>query len=164
MTAPKQLRYKMLMDQMRSMRGNQTHWRLKEWQAVAGEIKICRNGFHCSPTPLQAMRYVTNGVFLAVVETAGQHTKDGRGKYSDKSAWRRMRVVKVYRWTLADAKATLRLVYSLHKAPSLTASISLESHTYYISSYAAELDPNALKKVNAFILKRVKSREVKAKK
>jgi hypothetical protein len=69
-------------------------WKMNKWYKVDGEIKCCSNGFHCSPTIMDAIGYVTPG-WICLVEVRGDHQDQG-----DKSAWREMRILK--RWKLTE--------------------------------------------------------------
>ena len=68
-------------------------WETGKWYHVNGEIKLCQNGFHASPTILDAMRYVFAG-WICRVGVAGDCKID-----DDKSAWSNMMIVKRYKWT-----------------------------------------------------------------
>ncbi len=72
-------------------------WTIGKWREVKGDIRACRNGFHCSPDPLGALLYV-NGDVVAQVEVGGPHDDGG-----DKSAWQRMRIVRAWRWRTEDS-------------------------------------------------------------
>ena len=68
-------------------------WETGKWYHVNGEIKLCQNGFHASPTILDAMRYVFTGWICRA--GVGGDCKIG----NDKSAWSDMMVIKRYKWT-----------------------------------------------------------------
>ena len=74
-------------------------WEIGKKYSVKGKIKCCRNGFHASDTPLDALNYV-NGEVLAICEGSGDCDMQ-----SDKSAYRTMKIVKAYRWTKLDSVA-----------------------------------------------------------
>ena len=74
-------------------------WILGEWRTIEGELGLCRNGFHCSKTFLDALRYIRGEVF-AEVEVRGDSKEEG-----DKSVHREMRVVKAWEWTKEDSVA-----------------------------------------------------------
>ena len=74
-------------------------WKVGKKYSVKGKIKCCRNGFHASDTPLDALNYV-NGEVLAICEGSGDCDMQ-----SNKSAYRTMKIVKAYRWTKADSVA-----------------------------------------------------------
>lgn len=80
-------------------------WTIGEWREADGEIEACENGFHCSPNPLDALKYVS-GAVVARVEVAGACHDEG-----DKSAHQRMRIVCAWRWT-ADDSVQLAIVAS----------------------------------------------------
>jgi hypothetical protein len=92
-------RYKFLLldnDRVGSMHGKMD-WKLDKWQRVAGDIKACNNGFHCSLRMLDALNYVKGGL-VARVEVAG-----GCDLESDKQSWRRMRLVDMRIWRPEDS-------------------------------------------------------------
>jgi hypothetical protein len=68
-------------------------WVVGKWFHVNGKIELCKNGFHASPTILDAMRYVNPG-WVCRVKVKGSSQDDG-----DKSAWSDMMVVKRCAWT-----------------------------------------------------------------
>ena len=79
-------------------------WKMNRWYKVDGEIECCENGFHCSPTIMDAIGYVTPG-WICLVEVRGDHQDQG-----DKSAWREMRILK--RWKLTDKQWRKIAIYS----------------------------------------------------
>jgi hypothetical protein len=86
--------------QIRSRSGNCT-WTIGAWQAIDGEVKLCKVGFHCSKRIWDAFSNV-HGEILAEVEVDGDYVVDGNG---DKEAWQRMRLVRCWRWRKADSVA-----------------------------------------------------------
>ncbi len=94
--------YKFLLDGMISRYGD-LQWRIGEWQQVIGILAMCGNGLHCSATPYDAICNVQGDVIaevIAEVETHGEHIDD-----DDKSCWRRMRLVRAWRWGKTDSIA-----------------------------------------------------------
>jgi hypothetical protein len=74
-------------------------WKVGKKYSVKGKIECCRNGYHASDTPLDALNYV-NGEVLAICEGSGDCDTQ-----SDKSAHRTMKIVKAYRWRKLDSVA-----------------------------------------------------------
>ena len=91
--------YKFLKEGLKSSYGDLPAWQVGEWRGARGRLQLCVNGFHCSETPLAALRYVA-GEALAIVETRGAELKD-----TDKSCHAEMRIVRAYRWQKADSVA-----------------------------------------------------------
>jgi len=103
-------KYKFLYEkdgQITSAHGNTT-WAINEWQEITKQPLLCVQGFHCSPTVLDAFSYIAGDV-LAEVEVAGDSDVS-----SDKSCHQRMRLTAAYRWKKEDSVAlaayTARLV------------------------------------------------------
>jgi len=74
-------------------------WEIGKWYKVRGKLEMCKNGFHCSPKPLDAFYYV-HGDILAEVEVRGKSLK-----HFDKECWREMRITKAYKWQKKDSVA-----------------------------------------------------------
>jgi hypothetical protein len=74
-------------------------WEVGKKYSVEGKIECCRNGYHASDTPLDALNYV-NGEVLAICEGSGNSDIQ-----SDKSAWQNMTVTKAYKWQKVDSVA-----------------------------------------------------------
>lgn len=53
--------YKFLLAGGRSANGN-ISWKVGEWREVKGPLALCRNGFHASRAPLDALRYVAGEI------------------------------------------------------------------------------------------------------
>jgi len=68
-------------------------WEIGKWYHVNGKIELCQNGFHASPTILDAMRYVFAGWICCVTATGDCEIGN------DKSAWSDMVIIKRYKWT-----------------------------------------------------------------
>jgi len=68
-------------------------WKIGKWCHVDGAIELCKNGFHASPTILDAMAYVSAG-WICRVKVRGNCYMG-----NDKSAWSDMIIVKRYKWT-----------------------------------------------------------------
>lgn len=68
-------------------------WKMKKWFHVDGTISTCENGFHASPTILDAMGFVAPG-WICRVEVKGESATD-----SDKSAWSDMMIISRKKWT-----------------------------------------------------------------
>jgi hypothetical protein len=83
-------------EKIASEHGDQ-EWTGGEWYEVEGWIHACVNGFHCSPGILAALGYV-QGEILAEVETAGD-----ADVLDDKSAHRKMRIIRAWKWTKKDS-------------------------------------------------------------
>jgi len=75
---------------------NNHKWKIGKWYSVEGEVIICRNGFHASKRPLDALKYV-NGNVIGLVEYRGDIIDR-----QDKLASREMRIVQAYHWTEDD--------------------------------------------------------------
>jgi hypothetical protein len=71
-------------------------WEIGKKYSVKGKIECCRNGYHASNTPLDALNYV-NGEVLAICEGGGDSDIQ-----SDKSAWQNMTITKAYKWQKVD--------------------------------------------------------------
>ena len=67
---------------------NGHRWEMNKWFKVDGEIQCCKNGFHYSPTIMEAWGYVTPG-WVSEVEVRGDRDDQG-----DKSACREMRLIR----------------------------------------------------------------------
>jgi hypothetical protein len=88
--------------------GKKVVWKKGEWHKLlihsdqhpyAPYLELCHHGFHCSSNVLDAARVIKDGTILAIVETGGQSVSE----YSNwKSAWEKMRVVRMFRFTAAD--------------------------------------------------------------
>lgn len=63
-------------------------WVVGEWKVVKGAIVPCRNGFHMSATPKQALSFVSGNI-LALVEARGESAP-----HTNKSVHAEMRIVK----------------------------------------------------------------------
>jgi len=72
-------------------------WKIGKWYKTDDKLIMCGKGFHCSKTPLDALRYVP-GEVLAIVEVKGKSIKQ-----KDKECWEEMRIKKAYRWTKKDS-------------------------------------------------------------
>lgn len=90
--------WKALRADLKSENGNQT-WEIGKWCEFDGRLSMCSKGFHCSPRVIDAMQYVPLEI-LAQVEVDGNHLED-----KNKSCWRKMRMVKAWRWTKKDSVA-----------------------------------------------------------
>jgi hypothetical protein len=77
-------------------------WVPGEWYSVPGRIKLCHNGFHCSPTIPEANAYIGWGMVLARVEGAGK--RKSQTKENRKQAFRHMRIVRAWEITLEDRR------------------------------------------------------------
>ena len=95
----KKILYKYLRTGLKSDNGEDRAWKLGTWRIEKGDLDICRNGFHASKTPRQALSYV-NGEILAKVEVRGKSIKK-----DDKECWSEMRIVEAYYWTKEDSVA-----------------------------------------------------------
>lgn len=54
-----------------SRHGDQV-WKIGKWYEVKGNIRLCNNGFHSSPTVKAAKSYIPHGTVLALVEWGGE--------------------------------------------------------------------------------------------
>ena len=68
-------------------------WKMKKWFHMDGEISTCRNGFHASPTILDAMSFVSPR-WICRVKVRGQSAIE-----RDKSAWSDMMIISRKKWT-----------------------------------------------------------------
>lgn len=73
-------------------------WHIGEWKQEP-VIEICERGFHCSRSIFDAFYWV-QGDILAEVECDGISEMEG-----SKEVWSRMRVVKVWKWSVRDSIA-----------------------------------------------------------
>lgn len=87
--------WKFLRAGLRSENGERV-WKVGEWQRVTPPLEMCKRGFHCSPSILGALTYVS-GEILAEVEGRGEHLKEG-----DKLCWEELRVLHAYHWTKVE--------------------------------------------------------------
>jgi hypothetical protein len=78
-------------------------WLIGKEYSVTGQIIKCKNGFHASVEPLDALRYVQGDV-LALVTTSGESDND-TDTDTDKVCYRSMTIVKAYNWTKLDSVA-----------------------------------------------------------
>lgn len=97
--------------------GGEPPWVIGRWRSVKGKIILCARGYHCSPTPAQAHRYIATNI-LAAVQVRGDHKMWNADSitHNEKSAWRSMRVVGIYRVRMADYRAYLKFVGKLAEA------------------------------------------------
>ena len=72
-------------------------WEVGKTYSVKGTISCCNKGFHASPEPMQALKYV-KGNILAIVRGSGD-----KDEQKDKSAFRSMEISHAYRWTAKDS-------------------------------------------------------------
>ena len=72
-------------------------FKVGKWYKAEGDLKICKNGFHCSQNIIDAMGFVNMEV-LAKVEVRGKSIIQ-----DDKECWEEMRLVKTYKWTKKDS-------------------------------------------------------------
>jgi len=84
-------------DKIVSGYNNDFIWEIDKWYTVKGRLSICKNGFHCSEKPLDALSYIA-GEILAEVETMGKSIKE-----KDKQCWQKMKLVKAHNWTKKDS-------------------------------------------------------------
>lgn len=147
-------------------RFDMSDWTIGEWRNVGpGELGLCQHGFHCSKEPLQTMKFVQGDV-LAVVEVAGGHKTD---EIDGKQVWRRMRIVKAYRWTIADAKAVYLFACMLvdkRKPPIYASSSNKRSFTSMSSHKSRDFGSTLAKqrRINAFIRERIANKQIKPRK
>ena len=88
--------YKFLRTGLLSGSGEDRKWKMNQWRKES-KIEICKKGFHCSLTPLQALEYV-NGEIVAEVEVRGESIIE-----DNKQCWSEMRITKAYHWTKEDS-------------------------------------------------------------
>jgi hypothetical protein len=74
-------------------------WELNKWFHEEGKIEKCKNGFHASVLPLDAMRFV-NCEIIARVSVKGESDFE-----DDKQAWSDMKIDKAYYWRKEDSVA-----------------------------------------------------------
>lgn len=89
-----------------SKHGDLPPWTIGKWRHVKGKIVACANGFHASPTPAEAHRYVASNL-LAIVEVKGDHHSP-RAEGHSESAWEAMKVVSVRKIALRDYAAFIK--------------------------------------------------------
>lgn len=94
---------------------DKSSWTVGEWRDMADEfedefgykwtprVSACECGFHASPTLLDAFQFV-EGAVIAQVETDGDEDDD-REWHGEKTAFERMRLVRVWSWGEDDYKA-----------------------------------------------------------
>lgn len=113
-------RYKFLNTEngLKSEYGNHS-WRIGEWYEVTGDVRLCRNGFHCSERVGRAFSFVKGGA-VARVEVDGASTVSAEG---DKEVWQRMRLVDVRQWRKEDS-VSLAIFRSVFGAGAFRAPVS----------------------------------------
>ena len=84
---------------MLSGSGNIGPWTVGEWRTHHGALAMCAYGFHASVRAIDAMRYVCCEI-LALVEVGGKHLEQ-----DDKQVWKKMRVVRAFKWEKPDSVA-----------------------------------------------------------
>lgn len=77
----------------------ETEWKIGEWMHVDAPIQPCYRGFHHSPTPFEALTYVT-GTVLARVEVKGTRVRED--EWPSKEAVSDMRIVRAGQWGTVD--------------------------------------------------------------
>lgn len=97
-----------------SKHGQDGPWVIGKWRNVKGAVELCVNGYHCSPTPVQAHRWIATNI-LAVVQVKGDHKMWDKHntERSTKSVWRSMKITAIYRVTMADYRAYLKFMADL---------------------------------------------------
>lgn len=98
-------------DGLVSKHGQDGPWVIGKWRHVKGKIELCANGYHCSPTPVQAHRWIATNI-LAVVQVKGDHRMwdQHNTQRNTKSGWRSMKITAVYRVTMLDYRTYLKFV------------------------------------------------------
>lgn len=76
---------------------DESEWTIGTWRSVTEPVEVCFSGFHCSPTPWQAMSCV-HGDVVARVEVAGTSSQFG-----GKSAHQHMRIIQAWPWRREDS-------------------------------------------------------------
>jgi len=71
--------YKFLRDDMRSGHGNEEPWAIGERREVAGDLKLCANGYHWSKDWYDALDYAQGNV-AAIVEVPSRGNKTDKTK------------------------------------------------------------------------------------
>jgi hypothetical protein len=95
-----------------SVSGDRQAWEPGVWYSVPGAVRVCENGFHCSGSILDAERYVW-GQVIASVQGAGSRDKGMKlGGRITKRAFRRMRVLHMWRWQQEDRAFLSELIIS----------------------------------------------------
>ena len=72
-------------------------WKIGKEYSVKGDVVKCKNGFHASVEPLDALYYVKGDV-LALVSVSGDSDND-----TNKVCYRTMKIEKAYKWTQKDS-------------------------------------------------------------
>jgi hypothetical protein len=67
--------YKFVTSDLKSRNGD-VQWKVGEWQSCAGELKLCENGLHAAPTPLDSLQYVYGDRWFKVA-ARGEFSGDG---------------------------------------------------------------------------------------
>jgi hypothetical protein len=88
--------WKCLLNGMKSNHGDCV-WEIGVWKNIEAPLSLCGVGFHASPTPIMAMRYVKPG-FICKVEVSGDCIKS-----DDKSCHESMRIVNACNWEKEDS-------------------------------------------------------------
>lgn len=70
MTDKCQTGYKWLTDDMRSVNGNESPWKIGVWKKIHKPLEMCKTGFHASENPLYSLEFVYGDRFF-VVEAQG---------------------------------------------------------------------------------------------
>lgn len=81
----------------REGKGAERDWEVGVWREVPPPLVWCGEGLHCSPTPLDAMNWVTPA-YIAEVEVDGESVVE-----PTKSCHQRMRLIRVWKWTVEDS-------------------------------------------------------------
>jgi hypothetical protein len=97
-----------------SVSGDQQAWEPGVWYSVSGAVQVCGNGFHCSGSIQDAERYVW-GQVIAEVQGAGSRDKGTKlGGRITKRAFRRMRILHMWKWQQEDRAFLSELISSGH--------------------------------------------------
>lgn len=97
---------------VRSKHGDEKSWVIGRWRSVKGKVIVCKNGYHCSPTPVEARRWCATST-VALVEVKGEHQQYRKDPAKPKSAWQSMRIVHVARYRASDIRAFIKFLSTL---------------------------------------------------
>lgn len=111
-------------------------WEVGKTYSVRGRIKLCKNGFHCTSTPAEAMYYGLGNV-IAIVEGYGKCIE---GDFD--MVYQSMKIVKAYKLNSGRDTEDIEDMQRIYE--------------YLTFSYHPLPDKHHLKKINKWILKRMK--------
>lgn len=139
-----EIRYKTLNANLTSTFGPPDPWAVGETRTLAGgHVEICRRGFHCSPTALEAVLNVPNPI-LATASVSGD--AEYQSAYPQKSCHQSMSILSIRNigpqlraFALEEARIAIHALATNKIEPSADLYDRLRPHSYFVRSRQAQM-------------------------